>query len=781
MNNIGYKEFLQAIFPNPKLAHVTAFPEDPNSAPPSVWKGHALLDFELRGGNQYVCISTFTESEHLPSIRRKENHVATVMVVADDVGDATKTQMQAMQHFPEPSYILETSPGSEQWGWLLDEPCTDRSVIEALVTRMADLGMTDPGVKGVNRYVRMPGSMNTKLKHRLMHGDVSVFLKSWRPQLRYTVSALMQCIGAVAKADQEAVGLVDAYPPLLNAVHVKQHKAAGVYDITCPWVDEHTNKDDSGTAVFVLETGQLGFRCHHGHCTKREGKDLVQWVKQHNPQAYKAHEVFVKQLSVGLVEKELDALKDYSDLSPVLSRLSTVDTLAKKDAIKAVQARTGVGAVDLRQQLKTQETDKAATANQTLFDEYVYVAEQDAFYDTLSNSFLNVSAFDRLYCDLMKTPSTVALSSREGSRKVQRIDFAPGKDTLFRDNGRLVYNSWTPLVEDFDPGDISPWLEVFKMLGWEEHIKRVSQWLAFTLRYPEKKINHGLLLGGAEGTGKDFLIYPAMQAMSTNARYVDGSNLSKDFNEYLLNTKLLVVNETETGDYKDAKEVARDLKPLLAAPPMTLEVNIKHIRPVLIRNILNVVMTSNSLLPVQSHDSRRLFPIWSDFKPRDASGRPYEDVQKFWSRYWPWMKATGWRHVAYHLLHEVDLSDFDAGEPPPVTAFLQEIQHYSMTNWEELVVTSFRESEAFKNRTVFTSKEIVDTAALYAGEHQMSVKLPGNKLIARYLRTCPEFIAIRTRGSMIWTRNNLEGRILATKGHIRAHEVLLAEMSAQED
>ncbi|WP_419618675.1 hypothetical protein, partial [Thiolapillus sp.] len=139
------------------------------------------------------------------------------------------------------------------------------------------------------------------------------------------------------------------------------------------------------------------------------------------------------------------------------------------------------------------------------------------------------------------------------------------------------------------------------------------------------------------------------------------------------------------------------------------------------------------------------------------------------------------RHVAYHLLHEVDLSDFDAGEPPPVTAFLQEIQHYSMTNWEELVVTSFRESEAFRNRTVFTSKEIVDTAALYAGEHQMSVKLPGNKLIARYLRTCPEFIAIRTRGSMIWTRNNLEGRILATKGHIRAHEVLLAEMPAQED
>ncbi|WP_419627334.1 primase-helicase family protein, partial [Thiolapillus sp.] len=269
--------------------------------------------------------------------------------------------------------------------------------------------------------------------------------------------------------------------------------------------------------------------------------------------------------------------------------------------------------------------------------------------------------------------------------------------------------------------------------------------------------------------------------MGTNARYVDGSNLSKDFNEYLLNTKLLVVNETETGDYKDAKEVARDLKPLLAAPPMTLEVNIKHIRPVLIRNILNVVMTSNSLLPVQSHDSRRLFPIWSDFKPRDASGRPYEDVQKFWSRYWPWMKEKGWRHVAYHLLHEVDLSDFDAGEPPPVTAFLQEIQHYSMTNWEELVVTSFRENEAFRNRTVFTSKEIVDTAALYAGEHQMSVKLPGNKLIARYLRTCPEFIAIRTRGSMIWTRNNLEGRILATKGHIRAHEVLLAEMSAQED
>ena len=42
------------------------------------------------------------------------------------------------------------------------------------------------------------------------------------------------------------------------------------YRITCPWVTEHTNADDSGTYVGQYEGGGLFFECHHAHCAGRK-------------------------------------------------------------------------------------------------------------------------------------------------------------------------------------------------------------------------------------------------------------------------------------------------------------------------------------------------------------------------------------------------------------------------------------------------------------------------------------------------------------------------------
>jgi hypothetical protein len=35
------------------------------------------------------------------------------------------------------------------------------------------------------------------------------------------------------------------------------------YAVVCPWADEHTGGDTSGTFVGQFESGALFFRCHH--------------------------------------------------------------------------------------------------------------------------------------------------------------------------------------------------------------------------------------------------------------------------------------------------------------------------------------------------------------------------------------------------------------------------------------------------------------------------------------------------------------------------------------
>jgi hypothetical protein len=50
------------------------------------------------------------------------------------------------------------------------------------------------------------------------------------------------------------------------------------YGIVCPWVDEHTGGDESGTRVGQYEDGALFFHCEHSHCAGRkwaEFKDKV--------------------------------------------------------------------------------------------------------------------------------------------------------------------------------------------------------------------------------------------------------------------------------------------------------------------------------------------------------------------------------------------------------------------------------------------------------------------------------------------------------------------------
>ncbi|MDH4301521.1 MAG: hypothetical protein OEV51_05540, partial [Nitrospira sp.] len=51
----------------------------------------------------------------------------------------------------------------------------------------------------------------------------------------------------------------------------------GKHDITCPWMEEHTDRLDSGTAYFEPDDHWPigGFKCLHGHCTARHIRDLL--------------------------------------------------------------------------------------------------------------------------------------------------------------------------------------------------------------------------------------------------------------------------------------------------------------------------------------------------------------------------------------------------------------------------------------------------------------------------------------------------------------------------
>lgn len=298
MIHISNEQFLQAIFGDDYLhAHVTDFHFDPSNIPQvessRAWCGDYFHRYQFSdGANQYFCISTFNPDETGRARRRKVLYKKTHCVVLDDVRE--KLSEEAAQKLPRPSWILETSPGSFQWGYILSEPCTQASRIDNLndgliSSELAPSGK-DPGMRSITRIVRLPAGYNTKASKMVNGQPFKCQIRLWEPFNTVTLEQLAQPFGVDLDAPRRDLRVdgAAAIPdhPLVNIPDILQIKSIlsdGKYEIRCPWVDEHTGAADNGAAIFTNDDGSLGFCCHHGSCEGRTGGDLLEYIEDQDP------------------------------------------------------------------------------------------------------------------------------------------------------------------------------------------------------------------------------------------------------------------------------------------------------------------------------------------------------------------------------------------------------------------------------------------------------------------------------------------------------------------
>jgi hypothetical protein len=255
---------------------------------------------------------------------------------------------------------------------------------------------------------------------------------------------------------------------------------------------------------------------------------------------------------------------------------------------------------------------------------------------------------------------------------VVQMVWAPGAPLLIRD--RVVSNGgWIerpgcaalnlyrePQLGDGNQLEARRWIEhVHHIYGDEaEHIIR---WLAHRVQCPGEKINHALVLGGAQGIGKDTLLEPAKYAVGPwNFAEVAPSHLLGRFNSFVKSVIMRVSEARDLGDL-DRYAFYDHMKTYTAAPPDVLRCDEKNIREHDVMNVCGVIITSNHksdgiYLPA---DDRRHFVAWSDLRKEDFS-------QSYWNDLWAWYKDGGLCHVAAHLA-TLDLSAFDPKAPPPKT------------------------------------------------------------------------------------------------------------------
>jgi hypothetical protein len=261
---------------------------------------------------------------------------------------------------------------------------------------------------------------------------------------------------------------------------------------------------------------------------------------------------------------------------------------------------------------------------------------------------------------------------------VSQITWLPGEPEVILDKvvleggvesraGFRSYNLYrAPDIQIGDPRQALRWLRHIRQV-YPNDFRHIVAWFAHLVQKPNVKINHSIVLGGAQGIGKDSIVKPVIEAVGRwNSITISPSALTEKFNEFA-RVVLLYINEMRDLGDQTRYQFYETLKPYAAAPPLTTRINEKFLRPYRIPNLVGVVQNSNYLtdglyLPA---DDRRHFVAWSD-RVRDDFPKDY------WEAFHTWLDAEGNGHVAA-FLRNLDISGFDPKAPPPQTPAFWEI------------------------------------------------------------------------------------------------------------
>lgn len=258
------------------------------------------------------------------------------------------------------------------------------------------------------------------------------------------------------------------------------------------------------------------------------------------------------------------------------------------------------------------------------------------------------------------------------NRPVEQITWAPGQpqvipNCLISGGGWIarlgcnVFNFYQPATQL--PGDArlaGPWLEHVHRL-YPAEAEHILNWLSQRVQRPQDKINHALVLGGAQGIGKDTILVPVKFAFGPwNFAEVSPQQMLGRFNGFIKSVILRVNEARDLGDV-DRFAFYDHTKAYTASPPDVLRVDEKFQREYSVFNVCGLIITTNHkgdglFLP---EDDRRHYVAWSD-RTKDNF------TPEYWQRLWAWFGNGGVAHVTAFLA-ERDLSAFDAKAPPPKT------------------------------------------------------------------------------------------------------------------
>ena len=596
----------------------------------------------------------------------KSNAEYVLCMMLDDIG--TKSKAPPLQ----PTWIIETSKGSFQYGYTFSEQPTKAEFVAA-ITAIAEAGYTDPGSCNAVRNFRIPGSVNLKEGR----GKFASVLVEFTPEREFSVAQICLALDVTPIPFNTLAGGREVKPlhlkdtgkdTVLAWLNEQNMVLSPVNDqgwlsVLCPNHGEHSD----GQVFARYHPVDRAFMCYHGHCVDLGSKTFLKWVQDNGGPSTQP----------GLREDLMSQV-----MTEALSRLTP----------------TGVGKEKADMLLKEIEEKEASRVDKIdWYKRFAYVQNEDSYFDLDTKTLHGRNAFNALFrhinCrsihgeNVRKIEASICFDENRqsmGAKVLSGLTYAAGDALLVAREGDIYGNRWKdarPAVDREGKEGVDMWLTHGRlMMPNEDEFQHVLNVMAYKLQNPKIKINHAVLHAGREGCGKDTFWAPFIWSVCgpslSNRGFMDNNNLSTPWG-YHLESEILLINELKEPNAADRRALANTLKPVIAAPPEFLLVNRKGTHPYQTANRLFVLAFSNDQIPISlASQDRRWFAVWSE-APRMCADKA--------ATMWKWYKAGGFEAITAWL-YQRDVSMFNPAAAPKETDFKRSLIENSMNASEAFLV-----------------------------------------------------------------------------------------------
>jgi hypothetical protein len=656
-------------------------------------------DWAIYGNTGSFILDRFADGKVSASAANCE-YVLVMML--DDIGTKSKEPPLA------PTWIMETSEGSYQWGYAFSEQ-PSKGDFTAAIKAIAKAGYTDPGATNAVRNFRLPGSVNLKPGR----GNFASVLTEFHPEREYTLAEICTVLDVVPDptdtAQNNPIRLADtgkdSVMTWLNeqGLVLSPPNGEGWMGVVCPNNGEHTDGNIEGR----YKPLDRSYCCLHGHCVDFSSQMFLDWVADNGG----------PEVDHGLRD-ELIAEKMTLALSKITPNEVYRDTAAE---LIAEVERKELGRIEKAQ----------------WYERFAYIQDDESYFDMQDRREVSRQTFNALFrhvsCKSIHTARKVEASicfdenrQANGAKALVGVTYAAGEDVIVTRDGDLFGNRWRnarPDVQNLRDGDISMWMDHCQELVPEQaELDHIFDVMAFKVQHPEIKVNHAILHAGDEGSGKDTFWAPFIWAVCgdhlKNRGIMDNNSVNSQWG-YQLESEILIINELKEPDAATRRQLANQLKPIIAAPPEMLPINRKGLHPYYMANRLFVLAFSNDPVPISlASQDRRWFCVWSTaprMEPRQAK------------KIWDWYRSGGFGMIA-RFLRARDVSQFNPSAPPMWTEFKANLVEHGMSMAESYLVDMLRERKGDFTKGVIGSP-FHSLCDRLAGQAPAGVKVPQAALL----------------------------------------------------